>query len=218
MTSPRFVFLELLTASGIEALRPVMRAMTLGGVLGSCLTWFFQKKGSSGRALLLVSALLCGLAALAAGSLLNGPFTAAAIAISIGLGLGGLTVSLAASLGRLSARPLLAASLGTGLAYALCNVPAIFLATPAPQTWLAAGFIAVLVLIPTEKFSESEKMEKAPSDFPFWHGLLCLSVFEDLSGLGFFQKKERCGGGTRGLSGRGLSQLPLALRASGDAR
>ncbi len=132
-----FAFLELVlpATSGGGEMRAVMGMLGAGGVTGSLL--------AASRAIRLAEWLLgCALAAGAAlvaprwgmaGLMAAGAFT--------GFSLGGATVALAAGLrGLAGGRQLgLVAGLGTGAAYAACNLPWIFEASPAVQTGLAAA-------------------------------------------------------------------------------
>jgi cytochrome c oxidase cbb3-type subunit 2 len=138
-----FAFLELarpVVGDG-DRLRLVMGALGAGGAVGSVLAArLFKKEAWGGR--LSNWLLLCACAALAA--LLSpgvGAFGLAAAGAAVGLALGGATVTLATGLSASVPRSRLglAAGLGTGAAYALCNLPWVFVATPATQTWVAIG-------------------------------------------------------------------------------
>jgi cytochrome c oxidase cbb3-type subunit 2 len=78
-------------------------------------------------------------------------FTAMLVAAcAVGLTLGAVTVVLAASLRRATGdqRLGLCIGAGTGLAYALCNIPWIFHATAAMQTFLAALAVGIASFLP----------------------------------------------------------------------
>jgi cytochrome c oxidase cbb3-type subunit 2 len=135
-----FAFLEWVRAVDArpERLRLVMAGLGAGGIGGAALgAWRFRRE--SGRSQLAWTLRLCGLAALvtlaadAWGALV-------AVAVAVGLALGALTVILAAVL-RGAAGPArlgTAVGAGTGLAYAGCNLPMVFQASPRDQTVLAA--------------------------------------------------------------------------------
>lgn len=132
-----FAFLELVqTAAG--AVRPVMAALAAAGVAGSLVAAWRFAAATAGRAL----AAAFGFCAAGAGLALVVPpaglFGAAAVA---GLGLGGLTVTLAASLRGLlgPARLGFWIGAGTGTAYAFCNLPWVFAASPRRQTLVAVA-------------------------------------------------------------------------------
>ena len=136
-----FAFLELarpVVGDG-DRLRLVMGALGAGGAAGSVLAArLFKKEARGGR--LSSWLLLCAFAAFAA--LLSpslGVFGLAAAGAAVGLALGGSTVTLASGLSALVSRSRLglAAGLGTGAAYAICNLPWVFAAMPATQTWVA---------------------------------------------------------------------------------
>ena len=130
-----FAFLELArpaTGDG-ERLRFVMGALGAGGVAGS--VWAarrFAREGWGAR----FGAWLLGCAAAAGAALVAPAFGVAALAAvgaGIGLALGGATVTLAAGLRAVvGARRLgMSVGLGTGTAYAFCNLPFVFEAGPA---------------------------------------------------------------------------------------
>ena len=146
-----FAFLELVrpvTGDG-ERLRVVMGALGAGGVAGS--VWAarrFAREGWGAR----LGGWLLGCAAAAGAALVAPSFGVAALAAAgagIGLALGGATVTLAAGL-RAVAGPRrlgMAVGLGTGAAYAFCNLPFVFEAGPAWQTaWAIGAVLAGAVL------------------------------------------------------------------------
>lgn len=127
----QFGFLERLTQAGLAdaALQPVMAAMAGGGIVASLVA---ARRPAASAALRLRLALL-GCASAAALALL--PLRAAgfaAVALLTGLSLGTLTVTLVSHLIRWTGarHPVLNVGLGTGLGYFLCNVPALFNASP----------------------------------------------------------------------------------------
>lgn len=132
-----FAFIELarpVTGDG-TVLRGVMGALAFGGVSGGVLA--ARRGGGLDRWLA-----ACALAALVAVPAMDlGVAGAALAAMATGLALGGATVRLATGLRGLagSRRLGLATGLGTGAAYAACNIPFIFDATPAMQAVLAAA-------------------------------------------------------------------------------
>ena len=135
----QFAFLELLRAAvGTDGLRAAMGAMGAGGVAGSLLAaWRF-------RAETYAAALRGGVVVCAVAAMIGASAWSAAV---IGLALGWLTVTLVAGLrGVLGVKRLgLSTGIGTGVAYALCNVPWIFQAEPRTQAWWGAGFMVVAI-------------------------------------------------------------------------
>lgn len=132
-----FAFLELVQAAA-GAVRPVMAVLAVAGVAGSLVAAGRFDAAKAGRALAMAFALCATGAGLALVVPPAGLFGAAAVA---GLGLGGLTVTLAASLRGLLEPTRLGfwIGAGTGTAYAFCNLPWLFAASPRRQTLVAVG-------------------------------------------------------------------------------
>lgn len=137
-----FALLELARAVAPEQLRLLMAGLGAGGVAGAvAAAWRFRADAWARQLAWL-------LRASAAAALLTlmpttvGGFFAATLAV--GVALGALTVTLAAGLrGALGAGRLgLGIGAGTGLAYALCNLPWLFRAPATTQTLLAAAAVA----------------------------------------------------------------------------
>jgi cytochrome c oxidase cbb3-type subunit 2 len=124
---------------GEGGLMPLMGSLGAGGIAGSLLAAAVFKK-SRQRLLLGGAFLLCSLSAL-----LASPLAAAGLAPLLGgltgLGCGVLTVTLACVLGSVlpPGRLGLCVGAGTGLAYALCNMPVLFAASPSAQALAAAA-------------------------------------------------------------------------------
>lgn len=138
-----FAFLERVRAvAGEAAVQPIMATLGTGGIVGSfaALRRFAPEKFVSR---LRRSYAACALAAVLA-ALAPGQGTLLLAAAAIGLALGWNTVTLASGLRSLVplARLGWCAGVGTGVAYALCNVPAVFTAAPALQAWICAGVAA----------------------------------------------------------------------------
>jgi cytochrome c oxidase cbb3-type subunit 2 len=127
-----FALLHLMEtrATGPAALRLGLAWLGAGGVLGSLLAARFSN-GASLRRSIASGFLTCATAAALAALL---PTTAALepVAALTGLGLGWLTVNLAGNLHRLLPGLSLGfcTGAGTGLAYAFCNLPAVFTSSP----------------------------------------------------------------------------------------
>lgn len=143
-----FAFLELVRAVAPERLRLVMTGLGAGGVAGAVLAArIFSPERQ--RRQLAWALRACAFGAGFAAVMTTWPGLLAAAAL-VGLSLGGLTVTLTAGLrgamprGRLG----LGVGAGTGLAYALCNVPALFQAAPRTQTLVAAGVVVVASFLP----------------------------------------------------------------------
>jgi cytochrome c oxidase cbb3-type subunit 2 len=142
-----FAFLKHVEGvAGNAALVPVMAALGAGGLAGSGMAlWRFAPGKFLHR--LRGSYAACAVAA-AAAALARGPGTLQFAAAGIGLALGWNTVTLAAGLRLLAPerRLGLVAGIGTGAAYAFCNLPGVFLASPMEQIGISAG-VAVLAAI-----------------------------------------------------------------------
>jgi cytochrome c oxidase cbb3-type subunit 2 len=133
-----FAFLELVKqTAGEGSLRMEMSVLGASGVLGSLLAAWLYRPATYVRSLRW-SALVC---AGAAGLALADEPTLAAMAV--GLATGWITVTLATglrsavALGRLGR----AVGLGTGIAYAVCNLPPVFRASSKTQTVIAIVFM-----------------------------------------------------------------------------
>jgi cytochrome c553 len=138
-----FAFLERVrqVAPGFAQQRLAMLALGLGGVAGALgAAALFRPQ----RAVRMLAWMLRASAASALLSLLAPNLaTLALAAVLSGAALGALTVTLAATLrGTLGRNHLgLGIGAGTGLAYALCNIPSVFHASPTTQTWLASAAV-----------------------------------------------------------------------------
>ncbi len=141
----QFAWVELLRAAGGT---PMSEKIALGSMAAAGMAAGFWVARRERRPWLIRVAL--GGAALSAAL---APWAAAgpwALGISIltGAAIGTMTVSLAVTLPRWGG--IVWAGLGTGLGYALCNLPPVFAATPAQQTMVAVGFALIgALLVPT---------------------------------------------------------------------
>ena len=137
-----FALLERIRAVAPEQLRAIMAVLGLGGVVGGLvMAWRYRPD----RARRQLAWAFRGCAAGAGLSVVAGNAAALGlVAGGVGLALGALTVALSASLWRATGgrRLGLCVGLGTGLAYAVCNLPGLFQASPVAQA-LAAGAIAL---------------------------------------------------------------------------
>jgi len=145
----QFGFIQCLEDQGIAAvgLKYVMGAMAAGGVVVSWWAYRVESRWSlAGR--VSVGFVACALGAIISLAPLN-TVSAAVVALWIGVSLAWLTVTLVANLHVWmgATLPLVKVGLGTGLGYFLCNVPALFNASPTLQTVVAAGLCLVGVVI-----------------------------------------------------------------------
>ncbi len=132
----QFGFLKRLTELGIteHSLPLIMGAMAIGGV-GMSLFAPRLRMWTCPSCRLQAGLIGCALSTVWSLLPLN-VFTAAVVAVTIGLSLGLLTVTLVANLPLWIGihRPLLKVGLGTGIGYFLCNFPPLFRASP---QWIA---------------------------------------------------------------------------------
>lgn len=145
----QFGFLERLDALGLSAahLKAVMAAMALGGIAASLAAAHFRVEANP---VLRLRTSLLGCAAAAVFTLLPlGLAGAVAVAALIGLSLGVLTVTLVTHLPRwMGARqPLVKIALGTGFAYFISNIPALFTARPSVIAITVALLLAVCAAV-----------------------------------------------------------------------
>ncbi len=160
-----FAFLEIATTvtAGASQLRLLLAALGIGGVAGAILG-ARRFRPDRARAHLQWTLRACAAAALLA-FVATSPAAILVAALSAGLSLGWLTVTLAATL-RAAAGPVhtgLCIGLGTGLAYAACNVPALFQATPRNQALAAVAVAALASFTPRWMHTASESPPASPN-------------------------------------------------------
>lgn len=182
-----FAFLELVRATLPESgLRPTMGLLGAGGIVGSLAAgWTFQP--SRWRLTMTLSYAGCALAAtlalVARGS--GGLHLAAALT---GLALGWNTVTLAAGLrawapgGRLG----WVVGLGTGIAYAGCNLPGVFDAVPSHQTTLSLGIALAGIVAATLTGGLRGEGERLPLPGSIGRAIVIFLVFVALDSAGFY--------------------------------
>lgn len=144
----QFGFLKaVLGALGAEArvIRPIMAVMGFAGIAGSVAAWILGRP--AGRRQLMIGLVICaGAAAWLPAA--KGVWAFYAVALLTGAGTGLVTVTLAMLLrpaageGRLG----LIIGLGTGLAYAFCNLPVVFEASATTQARIALLAVAAGLL------------------------------------------------------------------------
>lgn len=159
----QFGLLQALTAvlgEGPAWVRPVMAVMGTAGIVGSVLMARIFKEGR-GRGLMTGGFVVAGMAAgLAWGARSPGLFFVCAALTGLGTGL--ITVGLAGLLRRETGGGRLGwcIGIGTGLAYAFCNLPPVFAAPPRAQAVMGIGAVCV-GLIAVQLFEQ-----RAPGDPP----------------------------------------------------
>jgi len=149
----QFAFVELLRENGMGVLaeKTTLGLMAAAGIAGGFYTaWHGQGTGLTRSALAVASitALLTPFVHNLAGILPLSLATGAAVGIA--------TVSLAAMLPACCGVAWV--GLGTGIGYALCNLPTVFTAPPQQQSWMAASFaLAGIIVIPSPRMCATEK-------------------------------------------------------------
>lgn len=182
---------------GGGALRALLASLGAGGVAGAVgAARFHRPERARGRLAALLAA--CGSAALLALGV-ERLVPLAAVCALVGLSLGALTVTLAATLARAmgGVRLGLGIGLGTGVAYALCNLPAVFAADARGQTALAA-VVAGLGALATRGLALTEV---APAPPPRgvtgrWIAALLALVWLDSAAFYIIQHTEALRGAT----------------------
>lgn len=136
----QFAFLELVRAISPKphTLDSVMAAMGISGLFASAVCARLLRKWSA-RTLLGVGFMICVLVSAASPSA-ETVISFAILAGLIGLALAFVTVSLASGLRQFIPVPKLGlfCGIGTGIAYFVCNVPAVFAASPQQQSFFAS--------------------------------------------------------------------------------
>lgn len=161
----QFAWVELMRGAGGTALseKTSLGMMAAAGIVAG----FLVARQTTGPVVLQISLLAAALAAALA------PWAAAmplAVFVSLltGAAIGTMTVTVATLLPRWCGIGWV--GLGTGLGYALCNLPPVFLATPAQQAGLGAVFAFVgALLVPRAATSAARQSAIAPG-----HGILAV--------------------------------------------
>ncbi len=183
----QFAFLDLLEKAAVPSgLMPsVLAAMVVGGVSGGFVAvWRIGRDGASG----LLRHALAAAALVAALSLhVHGTICAVLLAVATGLVLGVATVALAARLREWLRGPRapLWVGVGTGLAYAVCNVPWLFAATPVVQAWAACVMALVGALAVPPRREVAGDSSSAPG-FRLWPWILVFFALVWLDSAAFW--------------------------------
>lgn len=153
----QFGFIKRLAELGIsnDHLKIVMAAMAAGGILASLaaprLSWVKNPK-------LRLQLSFFGCAIAAALTLLPLELPACiAVSFLIGISLGSLTVALVSNLALwIGSQPLFKVALGTGLGYFICNIPALFTATPRRIAFTAATLTLACIAVANRTIAQKE--------------------------------------------------------------
>ena len=131
----QFAWIEIMRAAGAAA---AMEKLALGLMaLAGISTGFAVARLGGGARVLRYSFVAAGISALLAPWAASMPL-ALGISLLTGASIGAMTVSLAPLLPRWCSIAWI--GLGTGLGYAVCNLPVIFSAPPSREAWAGAGF------------------------------------------------------------------------------
>jgi cbb3-type cytochrome oxidase cytochrome c subunit len=184
----QFAFLIRLADLGItgSALNFVMGAMAAGGILFSLLTPrtpLVQRPAICLRIGLAISALAALFALLPLSTA-----TAAMVAFLIGAGLGITTVTLVTHLRTWTGkrRGIIYVGLGTGLAYFICNVPAVFTASPEDQAILAACLCVIAILLPLRPEDPAPPLDSPEKKMSFPTALVSFAALIWLDSAAFY--------------------------------
>lgn len=176
----QFSFVELLRQNGVGAdgEKVVLGAMALAGMVGGF--WAAWRGVSSRMAKLALAAagITAGLATQASGLLTFG-----GLALGVGGSLGVATVCLSALLPGWCS--VFWVGVGTGLGYAFCNLPIVFLQSPAIQAWVGVGF-AFLGSLALPKTVEWQNDPTPSPVFPAWGALLLFTALVWMDSAAFF--------------------------------
>lgn len=176
----QFSFVELLRGAGlgVDAEKMLLGGMAVAGIASGFLTAW---RGVSPR----VARIALGVAGLVAAvaPLVSNVFGFAGIALMTGVTLGVATVCLSALLPAWCGVAWV--GLGTGLGYAMCNVPAVFLHSPSGQAWIAAGFALVGVIAMPSK-AEWREQTGGEKVFPWWGVLAIFTALVWMDSAAFF--------------------------------
>lgn len=176
----QFSFIEILRAggAGVGIEKGVLAVMACGGIAGGFLAAW---RGASDR--LLKRAMLG--AGLAAGfSVIAGAgYPAFGVALLSGISIGVATVSLAALLPRWCR--VVDVGLGTGLGYAVCNLPFVFMSGPVAQAWIGAGLaVAGCCVVPSD--GRREASWERVDEMGLWMTVAVMTALVWLDSAAFF--------------------------------
>lgn len=175
----QFAFVELLRAGGVglNAEKAVLGLMAAAGIASGFLTAW---RGASERAIRIALAAAAFAGAIA--PFANHGVAAFLTAMATGCALGVATVSMSAMIRGWCGVGWV--GLGTGLGYAICNLPAVFQQTPSVQSWIGAGF-ALLGAVAVPR-GGSWKSGKTPSVMPFAAAVLVFTALVWMDSAAFF--------------------------------
>lgn len=175
----QFAFVELLRAggTGLNAEKAALGLMAAGGIASGFLTAW---RGASERAIRIALAVAACAGAIA--PFANHGAAAFLTALAAGCALGVATVSLSAMLPGWCGVGWV--GLGTGLGYAMCNLPLVFQQSPSVQAWIGAGFALLgAAAVPKAGAWPAGKPEKG---IPFAAAVLVFTALVWMDSAAFF--------------------------------
>lgn len=175
----QFAFVEIARAAGVDTAgeKILLGSMALAGVAAGFLAaWRGPNPAMIRRALALAAAAAC--VAVISSSL---PSLSVA-ALATGVALGAATVSLAASLP--SWCGLWTVGIGTGLGYAMCNIPVVFQSPPAQQAWISAAMAVMGAIAVPSHLARTRDMPQRT--LPFASVLLLFTALVWMDSAAFF--------------------------------
>lgn len=176
----QFSFVELLrgAGAGLNAEKAALGSMAAAGIAAGFLAAWRGPSVRMIRGALAAAALAAALAPAAS----TGISASWLIAVATGAALGVATVGLSALLPAWCGVAWV--GLGTGLGYACCNLPPVFLQSPAVQAWIASGFAAVgFVALPSGSGWTNDGRRKV---FPMWSAVAILTALVWMDSAAFF--------------------------------
>lgn len=175
----QFAFVELLRAGGADLMQEkiTLGSMAVAGIAGG----FFAAWRGVNPAMLRIAIGIAAFTAFLApyGKTMPG---ALGIAVATGGALGVATVTLAALAPAWCG--VVWIGLGTGMGYAVCNIPAVFMQSPTGQAWIGGGF-ATLGLMAVPSLTTGPRAESCKI-FPLWGTLALFTALVWLDSAAFF--------------------------------
>ena len=179
----QFAFLGLLQSkvSG-EGLKIVLSMMAVGGVVSG---FVVSRSGKAGRTSFIGAMLSCAVVARCS-TLTDSSVLFAVLSLVMGASLGTATVCLASLIGRNlePGRGCLWVGLGTGVAYGCCNIPVVFMASPAVQASVSAAF-ATLAALGGAKLEDSREEMPGAKAIP-WRAILVFGALVWMDSAAFY--------------------------------
>ncbi len=175
----QFAFVGLLRAAGAGLLaeKAALGIMAAAGIAGG---FFAAARGATPRMLRIALGVAAAAAALAPVTHAMAPLFL--LAAATGLALGVATVGLAALLPAWCGVAWV--GLGTGLGYAACNLPLVFLQSPTGQSWIGAAFALIgLLAVPAATVWPERETRVV---FPWWGVVAVFTALVWLDSAAFF--------------------------------